>query len=62
MEFEISVPMLQSLADLAGITVPDEDLEPLRAVLANQWAMASHLRPLDVSDLPPIVSLDPRWT
>lgn len=62
MDFAITVPVLQSLAALAGITIPDEDLEPVRAVLANQWAMVNQLRPLAFADVPPIVSMDPRWT
>ena len=62
MELEITPEVIHSIADLAGITVPDEDLAPLAAVMTNQVGMVELLRPLDFRDVPPIVSFDPRWT
>ena len=62
MELEITADVIRSIAELAGITVPDEDLAPLAAVMTNQVAMVALLRPMDFRDVPPIVSLDPRWT
>jgi len=61
MELEITAEVIRSIADLAGITVPEEDLAPLAAVMTNQVAMVELLRPRDFRDVPPIVSLDPRW-
>jgi hypothetical protein len=62
MEFEVTAEVVRSIADLAGITIPESDVEPLVAVMSNQVAMTELLRPLDFRDVPPIVSLDPRWS
>jgi hypothetical protein len=62
MEIEITADVVRSIADFAGIAVPDEDLASLAAVMTNQVAMVELLRPMDFRDVPPIVSLDPRWT
>ncbi len=62
MEIEITADVIRAIADLAGIAVPYEDLASLAAVMTNQVAMVELLRPMDFRDVPPIVSLDPRWT
>jgi hypothetical protein len=61
MELDITPALVATIADLAGIHVPDEDLTAVIAVMTNQVAMAARLRPLDFSDIPPITSMDPRW-
>jgi hypothetical protein len=61
MDVEITPQLIRSIAGLAGITVPEQDVEALAAVLANQVRTAERLRSLDYLDVPPIVSLDPRW-
>jgi hypothetical protein len=61
MELEITPAVVRAIADLAGITVPPEDMAPLVAVMANQVGMVAKLLPLDYADVAPIVSMDPRW-
>jgi len=61
MDFELNEDALQTLAGLAGVAIPAEDVESLLAVLRNQLRLAETLRPLDYSDVVPILSLDPRW-
>jgi hypothetical protein len=61
MQLEITPALVTTIADLAGIEVPVEDVTAVIAVMTNQVAMATRLRPLDFSDVPPITSLDPRW-
>ncbi len=52
---------ISAIAELAGIEIPEGDLAQLQVVMRNQLAMAEMLRPLDYGDVPPIVTLDPRW-
>jgi hypothetical protein len=53
---------VDALAQIAGFAVPDEDRETLTGVFTNQLAAARLLEALDVGDVEPIVSFDPRWT
>jgi hypothetical protein len=61
MELEVTPDLVRSIAELAGITPPPQDMEALVRVMTNQIAMAATLRPLDFDDVPPITGLDPRW-
>jgi hypothetical protein len=58
---EVTPEVVDVLAGVAGISVPEEDLELLSAVLANQLAGVRRLEELDLGDVEPIVSFDPRW-
>ena len=60
-EVEVTPELVRSIAELAGIVLPPEDMERLVAIMANQIAMAARLRPLDFDDVPPITGFDPRW-
>ena len=53
--------LIEQLATLAGLAVPNEDLDLLQAVLANHIASSRALLSLDLEDTEPIVSFDPRW-
>ena len=46
---------------MAGFEVPEEDRALLAAVLENQLSSVRRLEQLDVGDVEPIVSFDPRW-
>ena len=59
---ELTPDVVDVLARVAGITVPEEDRDLLTALLANQLAGVRRLEALDVGDVEPIVSFDPRWT
>ena len=60
-DFPISRDLLEYVGRLVGLLVPDADLDPLQAALANQVAASDVLRSLQLDDLEPIVSFDPRW-
>jgi hypothetical protein len=62
MDFELTPAVVETIAGLAGIVIPPEEMDSLIAVLANQLGLAAQLRPLDFSEVPPITTLDPRWT
>ena len=61
MDPEITPEVVDALAKVAGFEVPDEDRALLAAVLANQLSSVRRLEQLDVGDVEPIVSFDPRW-
>jgi hypothetical protein len=61
MAVEVTPELVRSIAELAGITLPPQDMQALVRVMTNQIAMAATLRPLDFDDVPPITTLDPRW-
>jgi hypothetical protein len=52
---------LTNLARLVGLTLPDEDIEPLAAALRDQFAAAESLENLDLTDVTPAFRFDARW-
>lgn len=52
---------LSALAAVAGITVPEEDLDPLIAALRNNLEAAQQLAAVPLDDGEPILDFDPRW-
>ena len=61
MDPRITPDVVDTLAQVAGFEVPEEDRELLAAILQNQLASVRRLEQLDVGDVEPIVSFDPRW-
>jgi hypothetical protein len=61
MDVEVTPELVRAIADLAGITLPQQDMDSLVALMTNQIAFAAKLRPLDYGDVPPITGFDPRW-
>jgi hypothetical protein len=57
----IDTELVQRAATFAGLAVPDGDLALLLAAAQNQLASAEHLRTLELDDVEPIVTFDPRW-
>jgi len=57
----ISPELVEHLSALVGLDVPPGDRPLLQSVLANQAASAAALVPLELDDLEPIVTFDPRW-
>ena len=58
---EFGRDVVDVLAGVAGFEVPAGDRELLTAILRNQLAAVRVLAELDVQDVEPIVSFDPRW-
>jgi len=58
---EITPEVVDALAKVAGFEVPEEDRALLASVLANQLAGVRRIEQLDLGDVEPIVSFDPRW-
>ena len=61
MDPEITPEVVDALAKVAGFEVLEEDRALLAAVLENQLSSVRRLEQLDVGDVEPIVSFDPRW-
>jgi hypothetical protein len=59
---ELPPGAVDALAQIAGFAVPGEDRELLTGVFTNQLAATRLLEALDVGEVEPIVSFDPRWT
>lgn len=58
---EVDRDVVQTLARVAGITVPPEDVEPLIGALRNHLEGMASLEELDIDEADPIVTFDPRW-
>jgi aspartyl/glutamyl-tRNA(Asn/Gln) amidotransferase C subunit len=58
---EVENELVDALARVARIHLPDEDRELLRSVLENQLQAIRRLEGVDVENVEPIVSFDPRW-
>ncbi len=49
------------LARLAGLSIPSEDIEPLAGALQNQLASIELLEEMELGDVTPSCTFDPRW-
>jgi hypothetical protein len=58
---EVDADVVRTLAGVAGITIPDEDIQPLIGALRNHLAGMKALEDLDIDEADPIVTFDPRW-
>ena len=58
---EVDPDVVRTLARVAGITIPDEDIQPLVGALRNHLAGMKALEDLDLDEADPIVTFDPRW-
>jgi hypothetical protein len=59
---DVDAGVIRTLADVAGIAIPDEDIEPLIGAFRNHLASMEALDALDIDESDPIVTFDPRWT
>jgi Asp-tRNA(Asn)/Glu-tRNA(Gln) amidotransferase C subunit len=57
----VDAKVIRTLADVAGIDIPDEDMEPLIAAFKNHMAGMEALEGLDLEEHDPITVFDPRW-
>jgi Asp-tRNA(Asn)/Glu-tRNA(Gln) amidotransferase C subunit len=60
-ENEVDADVVRTLARVAGIKLPEEDVEPLVGALRNHLAGMKALDELDLDEADPIVTFDPRW-
>jgi hypothetical protein len=58
---ELSPETLELIAQLAGITLPPEDIDGLAGALRNQLAAIELIDRLDLSDVQPALGFNPRW-
>ncbi len=58
---EVNADVVRTLAGVAGIALPDEDVEPLVGALRNHLKGMEILDTLDLDESDPIVTFDPRW-
>ena len=58
---EVDADVVRMLAKVAGISIPDEDIQPLIGALRNHLAGMEALEALDLDEHDPIVTFDPRW-
>ena len=58
---QLSPEAIQTLADIAGLSIPTEDLEPLAESLTSQLASMALLDRLDLEHVHPAMQFDPRW-
>ncbi|HVC76462.1 MAG TPA: hypothetical protein VND96_08090 [Candidatus Micrarchaeaceae archaeon] len=58
---EVNADVIRTLASVAGITVPEEDMQPLVGAFRNHLAGMKALEDMDIDEADPIVIFDPRW-
>jgi Asp-tRNA(Asn)/Glu-tRNA(Gln) amidotransferase C subunit len=58
---EVDAEVVRTLARVAGISVPEEDMEALVAAFRNHLAGMEALETMDLDEHDPIVTFDARW-
>ena len=58
---KVDAGVIRTLADVAGIEIPDEDIEPLIGAFKNHLEGMKVLDDLDFGENDPITIFDPRW-
>jgi hypothetical protein len=58
---EIDPALVQALALLLGLDVPDDETPVLGDAVRGQLASLRALEELDLTDIMPAVEFDPRW-
>jgi hypothetical protein len=58
---KVDATVIRTLADVAGIVIPDEDMEPLIGAFKNHLVGMEALDALDLEEHDPITVFDPRW-
>jgi Asp-tRNA(Asn)/Glu-tRNA(Gln) amidotransferase C subunit len=57
----VDAELVRTLASFAQLEIPDEDMKLVELHLGNVLDSSERLDQLDLSDVEPIVTLDPRW-
>ena len=58
---KVDASVIRTLAEVAGIEIRDEDIEPLIGAFRNHLAGMKVLDDLDLGESDPITVLDPTW-
>jgi hypothetical protein len=58
---QVDAGVVRTLAQVAGIDVPEEDVQPLVSALQNHLKGMEALDGLDLAESDPVVTFDPRW-
>jgi hypothetical protein len=58
---QVDANVIRTLADVAGIVIPDEDMEPLIGAFKNHLTGMAALDELELEEHDPITVFDPRW-
>lgn len=58
---KVDAGVIRTVAEVAGIVIPDEDIEPLIGAFKNHLAGMKALDDLDLGENDPITVFDPRW-
>jgi Asp-tRNA(Asn)/Glu-tRNA(Gln) amidotransferase C subunit len=61
MTAEITIELVRQLARVANLHIPDEDLEDVRDALAKYHLVFAPVEALDLTDVDPALTMDPRW-
>jgi hypothetical protein len=59
---KVDADVIRTLADVAGIEIPDEDMQPLIGAFKNHLAGMEVLNGLDLGENDPITTFDPTWS
>ena len=57
----LDLEVVRSFARLLGLSIPPEDLDSVSASLAAQMASINSLDRVDLTNILPILKMDPRW-
>jgi Asp-tRNA(Asn)/Glu-tRNA(Gln) amidotransferase C subunit len=58
---QVDGDLIRMLAAFADLEIPEDDVELVGAYLTNVLSDGDRLARLDLSEVEPIVTLDPRW-
>jgi len=58
---KVDAGVIRTLAEVAGIEIPDEDIEPLIGAFRNHLEGMKVLDELELGENDPITVFDPRW-
>jgi Asp-tRNA(Asn)/Glu-tRNA(Gln) amidotransferase C subunit len=61
MRTPVDQELIRTLAAFAEVEIPPQDVELVAAHLTNVLAGSDRIGQLDLGDVEPIVTLDPRW-
>ena len=57
----IPAERIRDMASTIGLSIPEEDLEPLSTALRDQLASIERIEALDLTGVGPVLRFDPRW-